>query len=875
METLIRAWRQLAHILWRRFHGDLSEEMREHLQEKVEELAANGLPAEEARFEAKRQFGNTLLLREQSRDVWSLRWLETLLQDMRYGLRQLRRNPGLAAVVMITLGLGIGANTAMFSVVNAVLLEPLAYHDPTRIVTLSSVWKHSSDYGPVSAPDFRDWQEQSDAFAAMAYYKTFDTAIVTGEKAEYGRVAMVTSQFLRVFDAGPVAGRGFTLDEEKPGSGGAAVVSLSYAQSHFGSGSAALGHTLEIYGKPLAIVGVLPAGFGFPDQTDIWFPAGAVLPVVESRGGHNYWAIARLKSDVRLKVAQAQMNAVASRLGKQYPSTDKDMGIAITRMRDEMVRNVRRTLYLLLGAVGLVLLIACANVATLLLTRATGRAREIVVRAALGASRVRITRQLITESLLLALLAGGAGLAFAVVSSKALIVLAPGNIPLLGKTAVDGPVLAFTLALSALTSILSGLAPALHASRSDLTEALKQGATRVVRGGTRLHRALVVAEVALAMILLTGTGLLLRSFVELNNVPLGFRPEHVLVMDASVPASGVKGRLRAARFYRGLLDQISGMPGVSAAGATMALPGHACCSGWYRIDRMLRKSGENTPNAVYSVVTPGTFAALGIPFIAGRDFNAGDTADAPLTAVINEALARQAFHNQDPIGPAIFCGLDTDKPMRIVGVVGDVREYGPATNPEPEVYMPYDQHTGAAGTSLSVVVRSTDMPGALAEILRRVVHDRSADVPARFSTLGDSVSRNLDLPRFRALLLSIFAALAVCLAMIGVYGVLAYVVSQRSNEIGLRMALGATKGSVLRLVLRQGLMLVSLGMLIGFGGALVATRLLASMLFKVRPVDPVTYLGTAVFVSAVALAASYLPARRAAKVDPMVALRHE
>jgi predicted permease len=876
METLIRIWRQLARILrHRQFHGDLSEEMREHLEEKIEELVAGGMPTGQARLEAQREFGNALRLREESRDMWGWRWLEALLQDLRYGVRQLCRNPGLTAVAIITLALGIGANTAMFSVVNAVLLKPLAYRNPSRIVTLSSVWKHSSDYGPVSAPDFRDWQEQSDAFAAMAYYKNFDTAIVTGEKAEYGRVAMVTPQFLRVFDVEPVAGRGFTLDEEKPGSAGAAIVSFSDAQSHFGSSSAALGHTLHIYGKPLTIVGVLPAGFRFPDQTDIWFPAGTILPIVESRGGQNYWAVARLKSGVRLKAAQSQMNAVASRLSKEYPSTDKDMGIAITRLRDEMVRNVRTTLYLLLGAVGLVLLIACANVATLLLTRATGRAREIVVRAALGATRARITRQLITESLLLALLAGGAGLVLAVVSAKALIALAPGNIPFLSETSVDCRVLAFTFALSVLTAVFFGIAPAAHTLRSDLTEALKQGGTRIVGSGTRLHRALVVAEIALAMVLLTGTGLLLRSFVELNNVPLGFRPEHVLVMDASVPASGVEGRLRSATFYRGLLDQISDLPGVSAAGATMALPGDACCGGWYWIDRAPRRFSENTPNAVYSVVTPGTFAALAIPFKAGRDFNVNDTANAPLTAIINEALARQAFPNQDPIGRAILCGLDTDKPMRIIGVVGDVRERGPATNPEPEVFMPYDQHTGSAGTSLSVVVRSTDTSAALAETLRRVVRDRSADVPVRFSTLGDSVSNNLALPRFRTLLLSIFAALAVCLAMVGVYGVLAYVVSQRSNEIGLRMALGATKGNVLRLVLRQGLALVSLGMLLGFGGALIATRLLASMLFKVRPGDPITYLGTAMFVGAVALAASYLPARRAARVDPAVALRHE
>jgi len=633
---------------------------------------------------------------------------------------------------------------------------------------------------------------------------------------------------------------------------------------------------VHVFGRPLTIVGVLPAGFHFPDQTDLWFPADTIYPVVESRGGHNYWAVGRLKPGTRLDQAQAEMSSIALRLTKEYPSTDRNMCIAVTRMRDEMVRNVRLTLYVLLAAVGLVLLIACANVATLLLARASARAREIVIRTALGASRTRTLRQLITESSLLALLAGGAGLALAIFGSKALVALAPGNVPRLAETGIDARVLAFTFAVSLLASLFFGLAPALYASRADLNEGLKQGTARMVGGALRMRGALVVAEIALSVILLAGAGLLVKSFIALDNVALGFRPEHVLVMDTSVPAGpGLGGRLHAARLYRGLLGDISNLPGVLAAGATMALPGHACCGGSYWIDHLPERSAANTPNAVYSVVTQGTFAALDIPLKAGRDFNAVDTYQAPLTAIINESLARQSFPGQNPIGRSIFCGLDTDKPMRIVGIVGDVRQYGPAREPEPEIYMPYDQHTRSAGTSLSVVVRTTIAPDALAETLRREVYERSPDVPMRFSTLEDSVSENVAAPRFRTLLLGIFAGIAVCLAMAGVYGVLAYMVSQRSNEIGLRMALGASPASVLRLILRQGLVFAGLGVALGLAGALAATRLLTSMLFEVKPGDPLTYVGAAVLLGAVALAASYIPARRASRVDPNVALRHE
>jgi predicted permease len=550
-------------------------------------------------------------------------------------------------------------------------------------------------------------------------------------------------------------------------------------------------------------------------------------------------------------------------------------------MRDEMVRNVQLTLYLLLGAVALVLLIACANVANLLLAKATTRTREIAIRAAVGASRGRIIRQLITESMLMALVAGVAGLVLAVWGSSALVALAPANIPRLAETGIDGWVLTFTLGVSVIASLLFGLAPAWHASRVDLNDALKQGGGRAAVGGGAgsMRGALVVAEIALSVILLAGAGLLIKSFNALHNVALGFNPEHILVMETSVPASDdPKSSRRATQLYKDLLRDVATLPGVTASAATRATPGHTASDGGYWLDHMPPEDqvSPSAPQAVFSDVTPGAFRTLGIPLRAGRDFNDGDTYEARPTAIINEALAKKSFPGQDPIGRVIFCGMDLDslKGMTIVGVVGDVRQYGPAQEPWPEIYMPYEQHPQPS-TALSVIVRTANDPSALQETLRRKIRERSPDVPVRFTSMDASLAENVAAPRFRTLVLGIFAAVAVCLAMAGVYGVMAYLVSQRSNEIGLRMALGASPRDISGLVLREGMLLAGAGLVLGLAGAIAATRLLTSVLFEVKPGDPMTYAVVAVLLAIVALAASYIPAQRASKVDPLVALRQE
>jgi predicted permease len=775
------------------------------------------------------------------------------------------------------MALGIGANTAVFSVVNAVILRPLSYRQPDRIVTVSNFSKDreasTTLSKQVSIPDFEDWQAQSSSFEAMAYYSSRETAVMQGSRAEYARVASVSDEFFRVFATEPAAGRFFTKEEKKPGSGGAAMISYAYWQSHFGGNPGALGQTVLCPG-PRPIVGVLPRDFRFPNDTDIWTPA---VGPPGSRGGQNYLAIARLQSGVSVEQAQAEMTVIARRLEQRYPESNAGRSVVVTRMRDAMVSDVRFTLYLLLGGVTVVLLIACANTATLLLGKATARTREVAVRAALGAGRLRLVRQLVTEGLVLAFVAGGSGLVLAYWGSRALIALAPAGVPRLTQTGIDRWVLVFTLGISMITSLLFGLIPALYASKIDLNNALKQGVTRLVgsRGMVRTHGVLVVAEIALAVVLVSVAGLLIKSLVALDNVALGFRPENVLVMRATVPNPSSVSFARARGFFRDILSQISTLPGVIAEGATMAPPGYVDSTGGYIIDQLpAQPDWTRTPSVVLSIVTPGTFRALGIPLKSGRDFSDSDTLDRPFVAVVNEALVRKSFPNQNPLGRTIFCPFDTFKGMTIIGVAGDVRQRGPEREPMPECYMTYRQHA-FNGATLSVVVRTAGDPDALAGTVRRLAQERSPDVPMKFTTMEAMLSEDVATPRFRALLFTVFAGLAVCLAMAGVYGVMAYAVSQRSNEVGLRMALGATTGSVVRLVLKQGLALAGLGLVFGLAAAAAATHLLKSMLFRVQPNDPVVYLAVAVVTGIVALVASYVPARRASKIDPLAAIRQE
>jgi putative ABC transport system permease protein len=880
MRALSKARLRIRSLFRRRkVERELDDELRFHLDRLVEENVAAGVEPREAQELALREMGAIKKFEEECRDMRRVNFVDDLMRDLRYAGRNLRRSPGFAALAVLIMALGIGANTAVFSVVNTVLLKPLPYREPDRIVTLTTPPTTGEAVTPlstrlVSIPNFQDWHDQSSSFDAMAYYQSFESAITTGADAEYARTAKVSPDFFRVFGIEPVIGHAFTPEELKPGGSGGLMISYAYWQSHFGGDPRVLGRTIDGLGGPLAIVGVLPPGFRFPDKTDLWYPVNAISRerAAAFRGAKNYFAAGRLKQGVSLERVQAEMTSIASRLARQHPDTNKNLTVAVRRMRDDMVGDIRLTLYVLLGAVSVVLLIACANTATLLLGKATARTREVAVRVAMGASRGRIVRQLIAESLLLALIAGAAGLLLAYGGEKVLMAVAPANLPRLSETGIDRSVLAFTASISVITSLLFGLVPALYATKVDLNEALKQGATRSVTGGgmVRMRGVLVIAEIALAVVLLSASGLLVKSFVALQNVALGFRPENALVMQATFPAPLPVVR----QFFRELLPQIARLPGVTAAGATSVLPGHVLSTVPFFFDHLPpQQDWVSAPSATISLVAPGAFAALGIPLKSGRDFNDDDTAGTPLVAVVNESLVRKSLQGRNPIGRPVFCPYDSSLAMTIVGVVGDVRDNGPAHDPMPACYIDYQQHEGFG--SMNVVARTVNDPSALEATLRRLVRERSTSVSMKFTAMQSDASENVATPRFRTLLFGVFAALAMSLAMAGVYGVMAYAVSQRSNEIGLRIALGASHGSMLRLILGESLALAGIGLAVGLACAVAVTHLLANMLFQLKPNDPQVYIGVAVLLGLVTVLAGYIPASRAAGIDPMTALRQE
>jgi predicted permease len=840
--------------------------------------------------------------------------MQTLLQDLRYGLRMLWKSPGFTSVAILTLALGIGANTAIFSIVNTVLLRPLPFPQPDRLVSLNEKDMRGDLRAGVvvstSYPNFFDWRAQNHVFENMASFRHSGSTLTGAGTPIHIDAEIVTAEFFSVLGVPPSLGRGFRTEEEK---GRFAVLSHELWQSKYSSDPDIAGKSITLEGKSFVVVGVAAAGFRFPIESpspQLWTTlaedaeaAAGDKPATAERGQHMLDVIARLKPGVTLDQAQAEMNVIAEALARQYPNDNgKRFATAVLPEMERLVGDTRPALLMLLAAVGCVLLIACANIANLMLARATKRRKEIAIRAALGAGRGRVIRQLLTESVLLALAGGALGLTFSALGMRTLLRLSPEDVPRLAQAGLDWHVLVFTLLVAVATGLVFGLAPALHASRTNLSGSLHERSQDSGGGQHRLRAGLVVAETAIGLILLVGAGLLIRSFYGLLHVNPGFDPHHVLTLKVDLPDARYSEEKQIA-FYRDLLERLQGLPGVVSAGGIFPLPlTRSDINTTFAVEgRPVPEADE--PSAALRVISPSYFQTMRIPLIHGRVFDARDNEKSPPVVIINEEFARRYLPNEDPVGKRIKPGFAVhgDPVMReIVGVVGGVKDRSLRAEFRPEFYAVYPQ---AMIADLTICVRTVGDPAEAAAAVQNSVTSMNKDVPVvsvramddyvtaavrkqiavmdkelpvfNVRTMQDYVSAALGRSRFDTLLLSLFASLALVLTMVGIYGVMAYTVVQRTREIGIRIALGASRGDVLRMVLGKSFVITGLGLLLGIAGATALTRLLSSFLYQVKPADPLTFVIVALVLGAVSLMASYIPAWRAARVDPMVALRYE
>jgi putative ABC transport system permease protein len=812
-----------------------------------------------------------------------------LLQDMRYGIRMLMKNPGFTIIAVVTLALGIGANTAIFSVVNAELLRPLPFRESGRIVSVATANSrmHTSN-GSTSYPDFVDWRAQNQVFEKMAVY-TDTTFTLTGqENSAHLEGASVSADTFDLLGVSPELGRTFQPEEDEPNHH-VAIISDRLWKQQFGGDPKIIGRVITLDNEGYTVIGVMPADFRYPLQREpeaIWSTMSPIRessddssPITQQRGAHFLSCIARLRPGVTLAQAQAAMDVIASSLSKQYPDSNKYIGVHLSSEQERLTGAIRPALLVMMIAVGLVLLIACVNVANLLLARATTRGREIAIRTAMGAARTRVVRQLLTESLLLAIFAGVLGTALAFWGSDVLVRLSPENLPRVGEIRIDGWALAFTASLSLLTGILFGLAPALQSTHSNIVEALKEGALSTTAGRSRhgLRSSLVIVEMALALILLVSAGLLIRSLIRLQNVNPGFDAHNVMTAALDLPDAKYPDP-KKVEFSRELISELQALPGVQSAAGIFPLPmsGDEIRTSFQIEGRPVAKSEE--PRTSIRSATPNYFGTMRIPLLQGRDFTDRDDAARSLVVVVNQAFARQFFPGENPIGKHIRLGIPKygdEKPLReIVGVVGNVKFEDLTAEWMPESYIPFAQLQLFG--SLTIVVRSAKDPEGLAKPIASVVQSIDKDLPTYApKTVEQYLNGTIAVPRFNTFLLAIFAALAMLLTAVGLYGVISYTVAQRTHEIGIRMALGAQPGDMLRLVVGQGMRLALLGVGLGLVAALGLTRFLSSLLFGVSSTDPVSFAVVVVMLFAVVLLACYIPARRAMRVDPMVALRYE
>ncbi len=869
---------------------EVVEELALHLEAAYEDALAAGLSATEAAAHAVRGYDWRLLecelgrIEQAPRRAWlpasaiSIRnsgrknRMETLLQDIRFGARMLRKNPGLTLIAILTLALGIGANTAIFSVVNAVLLQPLPFAEAERVVRIWGVFSQGNR-AATSPPDYLDYRAQNQSFEDFAALRQASFTLTGKTEPERIVGANVTANFFHALGVQPLRGRTFTPEEEQPGQAQVALISEGLWQRRFGADPAVIGQSLWLDGKNHTIIGVIPNASRLPEEAEVWKPLTFDGEQMKVRRFHFLRAFGRLKPGVTLPQAQADLDAIAIGLEQQYPDSNKSWRLRMVPLRDELLGDIRTPLYVLLGAVAFVLLIACANVANLLLARAAMRQKEIAIRSALGAGRARLLRQLLTECLLLALAGGGLGLLLAVWGTEVLVKLVPATIPRASEIGVNGQVLGFTLLLSVLTGVIFGLLPAWQASRPDCNEMLKDGSRGTVAGASnqRMRSGLVVAEIAVALVLLVGAGLLLQSFRHLQNVAPGFDPRNVLTMQIFLPATKYAEPGKTSRFFDEVLQRVKSLPGVQAAGITTQLPLRGGGDTYFKIEGRPFKDPNQQVTAHNPAISHDYFRALGIPLRQGRAFTEQETKAPPSVVIINETFAQIHFPGEDPLGQRLI--IDDGEPVtcEIIGVAGNVKQFSLASQSTPTMYLPRLE-TGFA----NLVVRSSGDALALASAARTAVQAIDKDQPVtNVRAMEHLVTGSVAEPRFRTLLLSVFAALALGLAVLGIYGVMSYAVTQRTPEIGLRMALGAQARDILSLVLGQGMRLALIGVVLGLAASFGLTRWLKTLLFGISATDPLTFAGIALLLLLVALLACWLPARRATRVDPLIALRSE
>ena len=875
LSDLFRRWRALTHK--NEMDQELDEEMQFHLQRDIERNVKSGMSLEEARYAALRSFDRLEQSKEECRSARGVGLIENVVRDVTYSLRVLLKSYAFTIVVILTLALGIGANTAIFSFANGILLRPLPYPQSDRLAVLDETApKQGIESLSVSYPNFLDWRDQNTVFEGVAtHYGTSRFAMTLGGQPTEIRGSRVSYGVFEVLRVSPLLGRTFTINEDRPEEDGVVILGYDLWQRNFGGDSNIIGKTVDVSRRQRTVIGVMPRGFRFPEVSELWVPL-AFTTKIYTRNDHGLDAVARLKDGVTLTQAQTEMNTIARRIEEQNPVTNEGLGVKVMSLHENLSGNYRDALLILLGVVGCVLLVACVNVANLMLARATARQKEFALRAALGAGRWQIMRQLLIESMLLALIGGALGFVLSIWALRLLLTAIPIDLPFWMNFSIDLRVLGFTLAITLLTGFIFGALPALQTSRVDLNDNLKEGGRGAGGVRSRARSLLVVTEIAMSLVLLVGAGLMVQSFLRLQRVNIGLNPKNVLTATLVLPRAKYTKDEQRTEFFKQLMERVRGLPGVEAASATGTLPLNGSTWGrGFTVEGYPVLSGGQTPSVQHTVVTPGYFRTMGISLLAGRDFNDADAKGAPDVTIIDERLARQYWPNESPIGKRVRFGPPEDnEPWHtIVGVVSAVRHQRVQEDTDASVYMP---HQKIPVTGLSLVARTTSNPQDFIGALRREVAQLDPDLPvSEVATMEEVVAEAIWQPRLYAMLFAVFAGGALLLALIGIYGVMAFLVQTRTHEIGIRMALGASARDVFKLIVGRGMKLTAVGVVIGVGGAIALTRLMHSLLFNTSATDPFIFILISALLSLAAFFACYLPARRAARVDPLIALRYE